>query len=84
MYLKKSVLAKEYDIGLTTVNQQIRMIRGLIPARYPRGAVITTKGIIRVRDDVFEDAMMNGDAIRNNAAPEFIPHERHAWEEWIG
>jgi hypothetical protein len=80
MYLKKSVLAKEYDIGLTTVNMRIRMIREQIPDRYPRGAVITTGGIIRVRDDVFEDVMINGDAIEHNVAPAFVPHERHAWE----
>ena len=80
MYLKKSQLAREYSIGLTTVGVKIRMIRDLTPERYPRGAVITTGGLIRVRDDVFQDAMVNGDAIAAGVAPEFHPHERHAWE----
>ena len=80
MYLKKSQLAREYSIGLTTVGEKIRFIRDLTPARYPRGAVISIGRIIRVRDDVFRDAMIYGDAIVSGIAPEFHPHERHAWE----
>lgn len=81
MYLKKSILAKEYGISMTTVSERIRMIRDQTPKRYPRGAIITTGRIIRIRDDVFEDAMINGDAILCGIAPDFKPHERHAWEE---
>ena len=80
MYLKKSQLALEYSIGLTTVGEKIRFIRDLTPARYPRGAVISNGGIIRVRDDVFRDAMIYGDAIAAGVAQNFVPHERHAWE----
>lgn len=81
MYLKKSVLAKEYDISVGSVNSRIRLIREKIPSRYPAGSVIATGRIIRVRDDVFEDAMIYGDAILCGVAPEFRPHERHAWED---
>ena len=80
MYLKKSQLAREYSIGLTTVGEKIRFIRDLAPARYPRGAVISNGGIIRVRDDVFRDAMIYGDAIAAGVAQNFVPHEQHAWE----
>lgn len=80
MYLKKSQLAREYSIGLTTVGEKIRFIRDLTPARYPRGAVISNGGIIRVRDDVFQDAMIYGDAIAAGVAQNFVPHEQHAWE----
>ena len=81
MYLKKSTLAAEYDISVRPVETLIQLIRKEIGKRYPPGCCIHTGYIIRVRDDVFEDCFLNRREIEAGTAPEFVPHERHAWKE---
>ena len=53
----------------------------MVGERYPKDAVISTGKLVRVRDDVIRDYMLNSHAIRCGVAPEFRPKERHVWEE---
>ena len=79
MYLKKATLMDEYEISLGTVDARLKFIRKHIGERYPQDAVCTTGRIVRIRDDVFKDAMLYGDAIERNLAPPFKPGEKHSW-----
>ena len=80
MYLKKSTVAKEYEISISSVDHMLPSIRALIGERYPRDAVIRTGKITRIRDDVMRDYMVNAHAIQCGVAPEFAARERHAWD----
>lgn len=85
MYLKIATVAKEYEVSVSTVGHMLPDIRKLIGERYPKDAVISTGKLVRVRDDVIRDYMLNAHAIRCGVAPEFRPKERHVWEgDWNG
>lgn len=80
MYLKKTDLMAEYSVSRSTVDERLHFIKSLIGDRYPRDAVCHTRRLVRIRDDVFKDAMLNGDAIERGIAPDFKPSERHVWD----
>lgn len=70
-YLKKSQLKDQYNICLGTVDKRIRFIRDNIGTRYPNDSVIDCGRVIRIREDVFHDCMVNMDRIEQGIAPEF-------------
>lgn len=71
VYLKKSQLEERYNISIGTVNNRVRFIRDRIGKRYPKDAVIDCGRVIRIREDVFHDCMVNMDRIEQGIAPEF-------------
>lgn len=79
MYLKKRTLCEEYDISIRTVDTILQLIRKQIGTRYPPGCFIHTGYLVRVRDDVFDDAIRNREQIEDGTAHEFVPHEAHAF-----
>ena len=79
MYLTKKDLAAEYHVSVKPVDRQLELLRDNIGKRYPRGCVIDRVRIIRIRDDVFHDSMVNGDLIERNLAPKFEPREVHVY-----
>lgn len=79
MYLKKTTYMDEYQLSLGTVESQIRFIRPLIGIRYPLDAIVRTGKLIRIRDDVFRDAMCFRNVIEIGTAPEFKNNEEHVW-----
>ncbi|MGI6117800.1 MAG: hypothetical protein ACOYBC_05365 [Bilifractor sp.] len=81
MYLRKAALMREYDVSARTVDYLIALIQEYIGKRYPPGAMIHTGRIVRIRDDVFDDAIHNRDRILTGCASDFVPHERHAWDK---
>ena len=79
MYISIKDAEAEYSISKTTVYSVLKVIRENIGKRYPERAIIQTGKIIRVRDDVFQDAIYNRDLIEIECAEKFVPEIRHAY-----
>ncbi len=70
MYRSKKWFAEYYQIGLTTVQEIIELIRKT--NRYPENSIIRTGKILRIRRDAFEDALRYRDRIECELpVPEF-------------
>lgn len=74
MYRRKKYLASQYGISVRTVDRKIAWIRNHAD-RYPRNAVIHSGKIPFVREDVFEDAIINADRVDAGLNPAFKSHE---------
>ena len=70
-FFKKESLCQMYQISPRTAELIIRFIRQHIPDRYPAEAQIHTGRIIRIRGDVFADAIRWKDEIEKGIAPDF-------------
>lgn len=70
VYRRKKYLASLYDVSMRTVDRRIDWIRAHAD-RYPSGAVIHCGRIPYVREDVFLDAVINGNKVDAGLAPEF-------------
>lgn len=73
-FFKKESLCQMYQISPRTAELIIRFIRQHIPDRYPAEAQIHTGRIIRIRGDVFADAIRWKDEIEKGIAPEFTEY----------
>jgi hypothetical protein len=72
MYRKKQWFADYYQIGKTSVQNIMNFISDQIGYRYPQASIIHTGKIIRIRRDVFQDAMQYRDSIEYGVdVPEF-------------
>lgn len=70
-YETRKQLSDRFSISLSTVDDRLRKIRKLIPDRYPKTSFIDNEGIHRIRSDVFEDYMLNGEKIKAGIAEDF-------------
>lgn len=70
-YETRAQLAKRYSVSVSTVDNRQRQIKQLIGKRYPPESFLDNGGIHRIRSDVFDDLMLNGDRIASGVAPEF-------------
>lgn len=69
-YKRKKYIAEKYDISVRTVDRKMDWIRDHAD-RYPRGAIVYAGKIPYVREDVFKDAMFNGNKVDAGIAPAF-------------
>lgn len=69
---KTKTLAAENELSMSSVYKILRFIESEIGDRYPVGSVVHYGRILRIRDDVFKDALTYGDAVRAGLAPEFV------------
>lgn len=81
MYLKKTTYMEEYEISLATADRQLKFIQSLIGKRYPTDSIIKMGKMLRIRDDVFRDAICFRKRIEAGEAPRFVPNENHIWGE---
>lgn len=70
-YETRAQLAKRYSVSVSTVDNRQKEIKKLIGKRYPPEAFLDNGRIHRIRSDVFDDIMLDGDRIRAGIAPEF-------------
>lgn len=70
-YESRKQLAERYSISLSTVDNRQRKIKQLKGKRYPENTFIDNDGLHRIRSDVFDDLMLNGNKIKAGVAPEF-------------
>ena len=70
-YENRKQLSDRFSISLSTVDDRLRKIRKLVPDIYPKASFIDNGGIHRVRSDVFEDYMLNGEKIKAGRAEDF-------------
>lgn len=71
VFYKKAMLSQKYQISIRSVEEFIKFIREHIPDRYPPEAQIHTGTIVRIRGDVFADAIRWKDEIEKGKAPDF-------------
>lgn len=74
VFYKKAMLSQKYQISIRSVEEFIKFIRKHIPDRYPPEAQIHTGTIVRIRGDVFADAIRWKDEIEKGIAPEFTEY----------
>jgi hypothetical protein len=74
-FRRKKYLADTYGISVRTVDRKIEWIRKH-PDRYPADAVIHCGRIPFVREDVFQDAIANGNKIDAGLCPAFAQIRR--------
>ena len=70
VYRRKRYLAALYDISMSTVDRRITWIRAHAD-RYPDNVVACCGRIPYIREDVFQDAVINGNRVDAGIAPEF-------------
>lgn len=70
-YETRAQLAKRYSVSVSTVDNRQRRIKQLVGKRYPENSFLDNGRIHRIRSDVFDDLMLNGDKIAAGVAPEF-------------
>lgn len=70
-YESRTQLANRYSVSLSTVDNRQRRIKQLVGKRYPKNSFVDSDGIHRIRSDVFDDLMLNGNKIAAGVAPEF-------------
>ncbi|GEM_PF-6645293 len=68
MYRRKKYFAKEYGISVRTVERKIDWIKRHAD-RYPADAVVHNGNIVFVREDVFEDVIVNENRIEAGLKP---------------
>lgn len=70
MYRRKKQLADQYGISIRTVDRRIEWILEHLD-RYPADAVVHNGSMVFVRDDVFQDVIVNGNRIDAGLNPTF-------------
>lgn len=70
-YETRKQLSQRYAVSISTVDNRQKEIKKLIGKRYPAESFLDNGGIHRIRSDVFDDLMLNGDRIAAGVAPEF-------------
>ena len=70
-YESRKQLSGRYSISLSTTDERLKRILKLVGKRYPKNSFIDNEGIHRVRSDVFEDYMLNGEKIKAGIAEDF-------------
>lgn len=74
-YLTKKTLAANHEVSISTVDRILRLIRDQRGVRYPQSAVEEGRRFVRIREDVFDDAIRNREMIEMGCAPEFREKE---------
>lgn len=70
VYRRRKYLADEYGISISTVDRRIAWILKHAD-RYPQKSVVHCNRITFVREDVFEDAIVNGGWVDAGLDPVF-------------
>lgn len=70
-YETRKQLSSRFSISLSTTDDRLKRIRKLVGKRYPKNSFIDNEGVHRVRSDVFEDYMVNGERIKAGIAEDF-------------
>lgn len=68
MYRRKKWFAEQYGISIRTVNRKIDWIKQH-ESRYPANSLVRNGGMTFVREDVFEDVIVNEDRINAGLNP---------------